>query len=180
MPCKFGFGRLSETPCRIAIGRRSSGVEHPLRKRGVGGSNPSAGTMHLTTENWSEAHQGIFRCNLRTQWGGDGESIHRNLEPWLHRGCSYCSSGLVRIQLRGRHALVHQESLRRRNASTLGSVTLPLRAAAAPELPHTANPKRRDIAAGQGPSWGYRRLAKDSFAPTSYAFDSRGALRFDS
>jgi hypothetical protein len=40
--CQLGPAPISEA--HIFISRRSSGVEHPLRKRVVGGSNPSAGT----------------------------------------------------------------------------------------------------------------------------------------
>ncbi len=39
-------GRVSNRTYRLC--RRSSAVEHPLRKRGVGGSNPSAGTTNST------------------------------------------------------------------------------------------------------------------------------------
>jgi hypothetical protein len=44
--------------------RRSSAVEHPLRKRVVGGSNPSAGTVHMARDKSSLRVKRLATCRL--------------------------------------------------------------------------------------------------------------------
>ena len=60
------LGALKLNPNKSS-GRRSSVVEHPLRKRVVGGSNPSAGTTLLATENWSGAYRSPLLYNRETR-----------------------------------------------------------------------------------------------------------------
>ena len=56
-------------------GRRSSAVEHPLRKRVVGGSNPSAGTTLLQSKIGLERTEAYFRAIGRRGNGiGEGHS----------------------------------------------------------------------------------------------------------
>ena len=51
MPTGAPAFKTGANPAEFGLCRRSSVVEHPLRKRVVGGSNPSAGTIISIIEN---------------------------------------------------------------------------------------------------------------------------------
>ncbi len=76
MPTGAAAVKTGANPAEFGLFRRSSVVEHPLHTRVVGGSNPSAGTIIFTIENWSGAYWDAFSRNRETQKHESRTGLH--------------------------------------------------------------------------------------------------------